>query len=193
MDIPPPQRAELPAKVQLVSVGLLLELSIPPPCPPAKRAVLPLNVQFAIHAGRVHVLEVNPRASRTLPFLQKANRFDKRYLEWDGDPNQLPTKDKRFIWVNTYARWRITDPLLYFQRLRDERGAQARLDDILDGETRNAIASYDLIEIVRSSDSGVGELLFTFQRPLDDPTYHFFFGSRAHFAYPLRFRRSPRP
>jgi len=86
-----------------------------------------------------------------MPFLQKAHRFDRRFLEWDGDPNQLPTKDKRFIWVNNYARWRITDPLLYFQRLRDERGALTRLDDILDGETRNAIANYDLVEVVRTS------------------------------------------
>ncbi|MEZ4386011.1 MAG: protease modulator HflC [Candidatus Krumholzibacteriia bacterium] len=86
-----------------------------------------------------------------IPFVQKVNRFEKRFLEWDGDPNQLPTKDKRFIWVDTYARWRITDPLLYFQRLRDERGAQTRLDDILDGETRNAIASYDVVEVVRST------------------------------------------
>ena len=85
------------------------------------------------------------------PFLQKANYFDKRFLEWDGDPNQLPTRDKRFIWVNTYARWRITDPLLFFQRLRDELGAQTRLDDILDGETRNTVANYDLIEVVRST------------------------------------------
>ena len=87
-----------------------------------------------------------------LPFVQKAHRFDRRFLEWDGDPNQLPTKDKRFIWVNTYARWRITDPLLFFQRLRDERGAQTRLDDILDGETRNAIANYEVVEVVRTSD-----------------------------------------
>ena len=86
-----------------------------------------------------------------MPFIQKVHRFEKRFLEWDGDPNQLPTKDKRFIWVNNYARWRITDPLLYFQRLRDERGAQTRLDDILDGETRNAIAKYDLVEVVRST------------------------------------------
>jgi len=86
-----------------------------------------------------------------LPVVQKVNRFEKRFLEWDGDPNQLPTKDKRFIWVNTYARWRITDPLLFFQRLRDERGAQTRLDDILDGETRNAIASYEVLEVVRST------------------------------------------
>lgn len=70
-----------------------------------------------------------------LPIIQKIHAFDKRYLEWDGDPNQLPTRDKRFIWLNVYARWRITDPLLFFQRLTDERGAQSRLDDILDGET----------------------------------------------------------
>ena len=86
-----------------------------------------------------------------LPFIQKANFFEKRFLEWDGDPNQVPTKDKRFIWVNTYARWRITDPLLFFQRLRDERGAQSRLDDILDGETRTAIANHILVELVRTS------------------------------------------
>lgn len=86
-----------------------------------------------------------------IPMIQKVNRFEKRFLEWDGDPNQLPTKDKRFIWVDAYARWRITDPLLYFQRLRDEFGAQTRLDDILDGETRNAIASYDVVQVVRSS------------------------------------------
>ena len=86
-----------------------------------------------------------------LPFIQRANYFEKRFLEWDGSPNQMPTKDKRFIWVDMYARWRITDPLKFFQRLRDERGAQSRLDDILDGETRNAVASFDLIELVRSS------------------------------------------
>jgi len=86
-----------------------------------------------------------------VPFVQQANYFDKRFLEWDGSPNQVPTKDKRFIWVDTYARWRIADPLRFLQRLRDERGAQSRLDDILDGETRNAVARYDLIELVRNS------------------------------------------
>lgn len=86
-----------------------------------------------------------------LPYIQTANMFEKRFLEWDGFPNQVPTRDRRFIFVDTYARWRITDPLLFFQRLRDERGAQSRLDDILDGETRNAVARHDLIEIVRTS------------------------------------------
>jgi len=86
-----------------------------------------------------------------LPFVQDVNRFDKRFLEWDGEANELTTRDKRFIFVDTMARWRITDPLLFFQRLRDERGAQSRLDDILDGETRNAVANHELVEIVRSS------------------------------------------
>ncbi len=93
-----------------------------------------------------------------LPFVQQVNAFEKRFLEWDGSPNQMPTKDKRFIWVDMYARWRITDPLKFFQRLRDERGAQSRLDDILDGETRNAVASYDLIELVRSSNRPAGSI-----------------------------------
>ena len=86
-----------------------------------------------------------------LPYIQTANMFEKRFLEWDGFPNQVPTRDRRFIFVDTYARWRITDPLLFFQRVRNELGAQARLDDILDGETRNAVARHDLIEIVRTS------------------------------------------
>lgn len=86
-----------------------------------------------------------------IPIIQKANFFDKRFLEWDGDPNQIPTKDKRFIWVDTYARWRINDPLLFFQRVTNERNALSRLDDILDGETRNAIAKHLLVEVVRST------------------------------------------
>lgn len=92
-----------------------------------------------------------PGLKMKVPFLQKANYFEKRYLEWDGDPNQVPTKDKVFIFVDTYARWQITDPLKYFERLGNERGAQSRLDDILDGETRNAIASHDLVELIRST------------------------------------------
>ena len=92
-----------------------------------------------------------PGLQMKVPFIQKVNRFDKRFLEWDGDQNQVPTKDKKFIFVDAYARWQITDPLQFFRRLRDERGAQSRLDDILDGETRNAVASHDLVELVRTS------------------------------------------
>ncbi len=93
----------------------------------------------------------NPGLKVKLPFIQKVNRFDKRFLEWDGDQNQVPTRDKKFIFVDSYARWHITDPLQFFIRLRDERGAQSRIDDILDGETRNAVASHDLVELVRTS------------------------------------------
>jgi membrane protease subunit HflC len=94
---------------------------------------------------------LTPGLKFKVPMIDTANHFDKRFLEWDGDANQLPTKDKRFIWVDTYARWRISDPLLFFQRLRDEVGAQSRLDDILDGETRNAIATHNLVEVIRTS------------------------------------------
>lgn len=86
-----------------------------------------------------------------LPFIEDARYFDKRFLEWDGDPNQLPTKDKRFIWVDCYGRWRIKNPLLFLERLQNEGLAQTRLDDILDGETRNAIARHDLVEVIRST------------------------------------------
>lgn len=85
-----------------------------------------------------------------IPFIQQTHYFDKRFLEWDGDPNQIPTEDKKFIFVDTYARWQITDPLQFYKRVRDERGAQSRLDDILDGETRNAVADNMLLELVRS-------------------------------------------
>ena len=85
------------------------------------------------------------------PFIQTLHRFDKRWLEFDGDANQIPTKDKKYIWVEVYARWRIADPLRFYQAVGDERGGQSRLDDVVDGQTRNAVASFDLIEIVRST------------------------------------------
>ncbi len=85
------------------------------------------------------------------PFIQRVQFFDKRYLKWDGDPNQVPTRDKKFIFVDTYSRWEIVDPLQFFMRLRDERSGQSRLDDILDGETRNAVANHDLLELIRST------------------------------------------
>jgi membrane protease subunit HflC len=85
-----------------------------------------------------------------VPFVQEANVFDKRWLEWSGRANQVPTRDKKYIGVQTYARWRIADPLRFFQRVRDELRAQSRLNDIIDGETRNVIAGHNLIEVVRS-------------------------------------------
>ena len=84
------------------------------------------------------------------PFVQTANRFEKRILEWDGPPGEMTTRDKLFVVVDTFARWRIADPLKYFQSLRDERSALSRLDDIIGSETRNVVARHDLIEVVRS-------------------------------------------
>lgn len=86
-----------------------------------------------------------------LPFVQEVNPIDKRVLEWDGKPSDMPTKDKLYISVDLFARWRIVDPLQYFLRLRDERSAQSRLDDILGSETRNAVAKHELIEIIRTT------------------------------------------
>ena len=92
-----------------------------------------------------------PGLKTKIPFIQKIHRFDKRFLEWEGKVAELPTRDKVFILVDTYGRWRISDPLQFFKRLRNELGAQSRLDDILDGETRNAIAKHNLLEVIRTS------------------------------------------
>jgi len=86
-----------------------------------------------------------------MPFVQKVNILEKRVLAWDGQSSQMPTRDKTYIQVDTFARWAISDPLAYFQKLRDERSALSRLDDILGSETRNAVAKNDLIEVVRST------------------------------------------
>jgi membrane protease subunit HflC len=85
-----------------------------------------------------------------IPFIQQVNRVPKLILPWDGQTNEMPTKDKLYIRVDTFGRWRITDSLEYFRRLRDERSALSRLEDILGSETRNAVAKHDLIEIVRT-------------------------------------------
>ncbi len=87
-----------------------------------------------------------------IPFIQDVNRFESRILKWDGDPNQIPTKDKKFIWVDTTARWRIKDPLLFFKTVATERGAHSRLDDIIDSAVRDTVSGHLLVELVRSSD-----------------------------------------
>ncbi|MFC1620693.1 protease modulator HflC [Candidatus Omnitrophota bacterium] len=88
-----------------------------------------------------------------LPFVQQANYFEKRILQWDGNPNQIPTRDKRYIWVDTTARWKIVDALKFMQSVTSEVGAHARLDDIVDSATRDYITSHNLVEIVRNSNS----------------------------------------
>ena len=85
-----------------------------------------------------------------IPFIQKVNRIEKRILEWDGQRTDMPTRDKLYISVDTFGRWRIVEPVVYFTKLRDERSAQSRLEDILGSETRSAVAKHDLIELIRT-------------------------------------------
>ena len=85
------------------------------------------------------------------PIIQQTHYFEKRLLEWDGDPNQIPTKDKKYIWVDTVARWKITDALKFLQSVGNELGMQARLDDIINSATRDIITSHILVEAVRNS------------------------------------------
>lgn len=85
------------------------------------------------------------------PFIQTINRIDKRFLEWDGHVSEMPTRDKLYVIVDTFGRWRISDPMKFFTRLRDQRSALSRLDDIIGSEVRNAVARNDLIEIVRTT------------------------------------------
>src|ERR687892_113802 len=86
-----------------------------------------------------------------VPFIQEVRRFDKRLLIWDGDPNQIPTAGREFIWVDATARWRIVDPLKFLQSVATETGAQSRLDDIIDSVVRDLVSSNTLVELVRSS------------------------------------------
>lgn len=95
--------------------------------------------------------KVKPGVKFKLPFYHEVKYIEKRILLWDGDPNQIPTKDKKFILVDTTARWKITDPLKFIQTVQNERGAKARLDTIIDGSTRNAISNHNLVEAVRIS------------------------------------------
>jgi len=95
---------------------------------------------------------ISPGLKFKLPFLQKANSFPKNLLTWDGDPGQVPTKDKTYIWVDTFARWKIVDPIKYFQTVTNEIAAIERLDDLIDPAMRNLITSYPLVESVRNTD-----------------------------------------
>lgn len=99
-----------------------------------------------------------------VPFIQQANYFPKNLLHWDGDPGQIPTLDKTYIWVDTFARWKIVDPIKYFQTVGNLISAQGRLDDIIGPAVRNFISSYKLIETVRTTNRE----LDTFEIGLED-------------------------
>jgi len=87
-----------------------------------------------------------------IPFIQDVHRFERRILKWDGDPNQIPTKDKKYIWIDTTARWRIADPLLFFKTVATTQGGLSRLDDIIDSVVRDAVSGHLLVELVRGKD-----------------------------------------
>lgn len=115
--------------------------------------------------GRVvGVPKTEPGLYFKLPFIQNTNYFPKNLLQWDGDPGQIPTLDKTYIWVDTFARWKITDPIKFFQTVGNTVSARARLDDIIDPAVRNFITSYSLIETVRKSNRE----LDTFEIGLED-------------------------
>ena len=99
--------------------------------------------------GKAIRTETKPGLKLKLPILDVVHRFDNRILAWDGPPTECPTKDKLYLIVDCFARWRISNPLLYYNRLNDERSALSRLDDILGSETRTAVATHDLVEIIR--------------------------------------------
>ena len=99
-----------------------------------------------------------------IPFIQKINSIDRRILEWDGSANDMPTREKVYISVDTFGRWRIADALTFYERLTHERRAQSRLEDILGSETRNAVAKHELIEIIRSTKDRVPERDETMER-----------------------------
>lgn len=120
-----------------------------------------LVTEFGKPAGEIR----NAGLHFKLPFIQEVHRFQKRILNWDGAPNQIPTSDKKYIWVDTTARWRIVDPLRFFTTVATERGAQSRLDDIIDSVVRDAVSGHLLVELVRGTD---------YQPPLDDPEFTVF-------------------
>ncbi len=134
-----------------------------------KTLSIPLVVLLIVFFGSIYIVDeteqvvitqfgkpvgapkINPGLYFRIPFVQQANYFAKNLLEWDGDPGQIPTLDKTFIHVDTFARWKIVDPLKFFQTVSNEVGALARLDDILDSAVRNFVTSYPLIETVRKT------------------------------------------
>ena len=95
--------------------------------------------------------KMDPGLKFKIPFIQNANYFAKNLLDWDGDAGQIPTLDKTFIWVDTFARWKIVDPIKFFQTVNNRFNAVGKLNDIIDPSVRNAITSNSLIEAVRKS------------------------------------------
>lgn len=135
----------------LIALGVVVGSSALFTIDEAEQAII---VQFGAPVGEPIT---EPGLHLKIPFIQEVRRFDKRLLSWDGDPNQIPTRGEQFISVDTTARWRIVDPLVFLQRVQNERGATLRLNDILDSVVRDKISASDLVEIVRSKDWKISE------------------------------------
>jgi membrane protease subunit HflC len=134
--------------VALLTAGLVLLLTLSGAFFTMDETEQVIITQFGKPIGEART---NAGLHLKLPFIHEVNRLEKRVLRWDGRPSEMPTKDKTYIVVDAFGRWRIRDPKQYFLRLRDERSAQSRLDDILGSEIRNAIARHELIEVIRST------------------------------------------
>lgn len=135
----------------IVILGIIVMLASVYMLDETEQAVI---VQFGAPVGDA----VNtPGLHFKVPFIQEVRRYEKRLLVWDGDPNQIPTLGREFISVDTTARWRIANPLVFLKSVRDQTGAQSRLDDIIDSVVRDKISGSELVEIVRSKDWKVEE------------------------------------
>ncbi|OGR91907.1 MAG: HflC protein [Elusimicrobia bacterium RIFCSPLOWO2_01_FULL_59_12] len=135
------------AGMTLAAVGMMLVMASVYRLPEWEQAVITQfgrPVGSAVTAAGLHL---------KVPFVQRVRRIDKRILNWDGYPNQIPTKDKKYIEVDTTARWRIVDPLLFIQTVQTEDGARRRLDGILDAITRDTISNHNLVEAVRNTNA----------------------------------------
>jgi membrane protease subunit HflC len=135
-------------KISLVTIVVLLTVGLYSSLYTLEEGSQAVVVQFGRPVGET-VTEAGLHMK--LPFVQKVLRFEKRLLFWDGDPNQIPTKGREFIWVDTTARWRISDAKKFLENVASEEGAQSRLNDILDSVVRDQVSSSDLVELVRSA------------------------------------------
>jgi membrane protease subunit HflC len=106
--------------------------------------------------GKVVRVVTHPGLKAKIPMVQKVNYLRKNLLEWDGQPGQVPTKDKTFLWVDTFARWRIVNAQRFFEKVNNETSAQGKLDDIIDASVRNLVTSHVLIETVRNTNRELG-------------------------------------
>ena len=136
------------ALVVLVAIVVLVSLS-------AFFVVSEGQTALVIELGKVRGEALGPGLHWKWPLITEVRRFDARVLAWDGDPERIPVKDSKFIFVDTFARWRIVDAKRFYNAVRDEQGAQSRLDDILDGSVRDVVSTHYLLELVRTSDEPI--------------------------------------